>query len=449
MRRTLVGVVVVGLLVALAVPVSAGQSSSRGLRLIKTLHSLTGTHRWYVQTYDGHDVLGSYYAVHTNLAGQTTSVADGRKAVSGAIPAAARVTAAGAQANATAAGSVADLVVLPGHARLAWSVVDSAGIQTLVDATTGAVIKRTSIAQQDTGTGRVFDPNPSVTLRDETLTDHDDANFKGIQAAYKDVVLTNLDGSGYLNGDFANVSGGHGPAFSRDLSFDYNRSNGWFEQVMSYYGVTGAERYIQSLGFSDVNNESQDVRANVYGGDNSFYIPRLDKIIFGRGGVDDAEDAEVIWHEYGHAIQDAQVPGFGSSREAGSIGEGFGDYWATTMAEPVSDGFHLACVADWDSTSYTTKVPHCLRRVNLDITMDDRTGEVHHDGQIWSRALWDMNQTLGRIVTDTIVLEGQFSFTPDTSFKTAAEVIVATARALYGHGAQDVAQQAFEDRGIL
>jgi hypothetical protein len=43
-----------------------------------------------------------------------------------------------------------------------------------------------------------------------------------------------------------------------------------------------------------------------------------------------------------------------------------------------------------------------------------------------------MNQTLGRTVTDTIVLEGQFSFTPDTSFKTAAEVIVATARALYG-----------------
>jgi Zn-dependent metalloprotease len=119
------------------------------------------------------------------------------------------------------------------------------------------------------------------------------------------------------------------------------------------------------------------------------------------------------------------------------------------MAEPVSDGFHLACVADWDATSYTTKVPHCLRRVNLNLTTDDRTGEVHHDGQIWSRALWDMNQTLGRTETDTIVLEGQFSFTPDTSFKAAAEVIVATARALYGHAAQDVAQQAFEDRGIL
>jgi hypothetical protein len=359
------------------------------------------------------------------------------------------VTAAGAEAKATVPGSAADLVVLPGHARLAWSVVDGAGIETLVDATTGAVIRRTRIAQQDTGTGRVFDPNPSVTLRDETLTDHNDANFKAIQAAYKNVVLTNLDGSGFLNGDYANVTGGHGPAFSSDLTFDYNRSNGWFEQVMSYYDVTGAERYIQGLGFSDVNNESQDVRANVYGGDNSFYIPRLDRIVFGRGGVDDAEDAEVIWHEYGHAIQDAQVPGFGASEQAGSIGEGFGDYWATTMSEPVSNGFHLACVADWDSTSYTTKVPHCLRRVNLDIHVSDMNGEVHHDGQIWSRALWDMNQNLGRTETDTIVLEGQFSFTPDTSFADAATVLVSTAKTLYGKDAADVAQKAFEDRGIL
>ena len=44
--------------------------------------------------------------------------------------------------------------------------------------------------------------------------------------------------------------------------------------------------------------------------------------MFGKGGVDDAEDAEVIWHEYGHAIQDAQVPGFGAGHEAGVDGRG-------------------------------------------------------------------------------------------------------------------------------
>ena len=57
-------------------------------------------------------------------------------------------------------------------------------------------------------------------------------------------------------------------------------------------------------------------------------------IKLGKGGVDDAEDAEVILHEYGHAIQDSQqVPfGYGASLEAGSIGEGFADYWAVTVS---------------------------------------------------------------------------------------------------------------------
>src|SRR5438034_2885318 len=105
MRRALIGLTVVGLMLALAAPVSAGHSPFKGLRLIRTLHSLTGTHRWYVQTYGGHDVLGSYYAVHTDTAGNITSVADGREAVAGAIPAAARVTAAGAQTKATVPGS--------------------------------------------------------------------------------------------------------------------------------------------------------------------------------------------------------------------------------------------------------------------------------------------------------------------------------------------------------
>ncbi len=44
-------------------------------------------------------------------------------------------------------------------------------------------------------------------------------------------------------------------------------------------------------------------------------------LTFGTGGVDDAEDAGIIAHEYGHSIQDNQVPGFGSSAEGGAMGE--------------------------------------------------------------------------------------------------------------------------------
>src|ERR1035437_9079924 len=113
-----------------------------------------------------------------------------------------------------------------------------------------------------------------------------------------------------------------------------------------------------------------------------------------QGGVDDAEDAEAIVHEYGHAVQDAQVPGFGSSLEAGSIGEAFGDYLAVTVGlhEAKVNGWPVrtdpACVADWDSVSYTL-APHCLRTLSENKHYpEDLQGEVHADGEIWSQALW-------------------------------------------------------------
>ena len=118
-------------------------------------------------------------------------------------------------------------------------------------------------------------------------------------------------------------------------------------------------------------------------------------ITLGKGGVDDAEDAEVIVHEYGHAVHDAQVPGFGTSLDAGLDrrgvrrlprrhgrrwrGQQYG--WPVKTPEP--------CVADWDSVSYTSDRPalpapprHRPR------TWRTGSGEVHVDGEIWSaRAL--------------------------------------------------------------
>ena len=52
----------------------------------------------------------------------------------------------------------------------------------------------------------MFDPNPVVTLQDESLTDQNDADYAALQPAYQDVSLAQLDGSGFLIGDFANIA---------------------------------------------------------------------------------------------------------------------------------------------------------------------------------------------------------------------------------------------------
>jgi len=310
-----------------------------------------------------------------------------------------------------------------------------------------------------TGTGRVFLPNPVADLQDESLTDQKDADYPALQPAYHVVGLTHLDGSGFLRGDYANIVSETGnPAYSPTNTFLYNRSQDEFEQVMAYYWVTKSQEYIHSLGFGEwrppVNNESQDIRINQWGLDNSFETTHpKDELRFGKGGVDDAEDAEVILHEYGHAIHVSQNFGFGG--EGGAISEGFGDYWAVTVSDVVSKALDvperepLPCVADWDSTSYTSGPVHCLRRVDLNLHFPgDLNGEVHHDGQIWSRALWDIRQALGNRKADTIILQGSFDF-PGTTMPALATSTVQAAQRLYGNGAANAVRQAFVARGIL
>jgi zinc metalloprotease ZmpB len=311
-----------------------------------------------------------------------------------------------------------------------------------------------------TGTGTVFVPNPVQSLGDESLTDQKDADAAVPAAAYHEVTLTNLDGSGTLSGDYATVVSETGkPARSPTNTFRYTRHQDQFEQVMAYYWITEAQKYIHSLGFGEtrrpIDNRPQAVRINQWGLDNSFATDHpKNELRFGKGGVDDAEDAEVILHEYGHAIHFAQNFSF-ASEQAGAISEGFADYWAVTVADVVSRSLGvperepLPCVADWDSTSYTTAVPHCLRRVDTNLHFPaDLNGEVHHDGQIWSRALWDIRQALGNVKADTIILQGSFDF-PGTTMPDLANRTVAAAQQLFGNAAAAVVRTAFADRGIL
>jgi len=310
-----------------------------------------------------------------------------------------------------------------------------------------------------TGTALVFS-NPVQSLGDESLTDQNDSATAVPAGAYYRVTLTNLDGSGYLSGAYATVSSETGsPAYSPTNTFDYNRHQDEFEQVMAYFWITEAQKYVQSLGFGSqyrgIDDHPQAVRINQWGQDNSFETDHpKSEIRYGKGGVDDAEDAEVILHEYGHALHDAQNFSF-ASEQAGAISEGFADYWAVTVTDVVSQQLGiperepLPCVADWDSTSYTSAVPHCLRRIDgTKHYPQDLVGEVHADGEIWSRALWDIRKALGHVKADTIILQGSMDF-PGTTMPDLAQRTVDAAGALYGAKAVTAVKQAFVARGIL
>ena len=311
-----------------------------------------------------------------------------------------------------------------------------------------------------TGSAMVFVTNPVQSLGDESLTDQKDSDAAVPASAYYRVHLTNLDGSGFLRGDYATVTSETGnPAYSPTNAFDYTRHQDEFEQVMAYFWITEAQKYIHSLGFGvtrrPIDDVPQRVRIDQLGYDNSFTTDYpVDEIRYGKGGVDDAEDAEVILHEYGHAIHFSQGFAF-DSEQADAISEGFGDYWAVTVGDVVAKRLGvpnrepLACVADWDSTSYTSDVPHCLRRVDDDLRYPDALdGDVHDDGRIWSRALFDIRRALGHVQADTTILQAQFDFDGGT-MPALAQKTVDTAGALYGKAAANAVRSAFEARGIL
>jgi zinc metalloprotease ZmpB len=119
------------------------------------------------------------------------------------------------------------------------------------------------------GRALVFAPNPVQDLGNQDLSDQKDAANAVPHAAYHSVTLTDLDGSGFLRGKWATIVSETGnPAYSTTNTFLYDRHQDEFEQVMAYYWVTEAQRYIQSLAFRSggplrpINERPQHIRIN-------------------------------------------------------------------------------------------------------------------------------------------------------------------------------------------
>src|SRR5260370_3855245 len=146
--------------------------------------------------------------------------------------------------------------------------------------------------------------------------------------------------------------------------------------------------------------------------DNSWFSPHDSSLTFGLGGIDDAEDAEIILHELGHAIQDAICPGFGQSAEAAAMGEGFGDYFSASFFADKKAQHYRTSVGTWDGIKDTAHDPPCVRRGDENITYESfdhgENADVHDNGQIWSATLWDIRTAIQPEIDDRLILESHF-----------------------------------------
>ena len=345
----------------------------------------------------------------------------------------------------------AELGIDPRTNALAWQVsIPSArplaDLVVLIDATDRSVISSRDMLWKATASALIFDPNPIVTQGSyDGLSDRRDKDSDLLTSLRQPVTLERITSAkGCLSGVYADARLGKKaePVCRRGLDFtDLTRADNEFEAVMSYFHIDRTRAYVDSLGLSKaLRAKPQRVRANGITDDNSYYSSLTQAMTLGSGGVDDAEDADVIVHEYGHSLQDQAVKGFGRSIDAGSIGEGFGDYLAAATSALRTGGSPFdACIFDWDGISYSET--GCGRRADkaLTIKRGERRcfQEIHCLGEIWSSALLDLrvelgNDPAGLSVMDRVVLESNFMLSPGTSFKGAARALIAADQLLYG-----------------
>src|SRR5262249_48806712 len=184
--------------------------------------------------------------------------------------------------------------------------------------------------------------------------------------------------------------------------FNYSSVDDRFECVNIYYHIDTLQRYLQSIEITTAHNSV--IQCDPHDGTGvaapAFFSPLDGGLHFSDSGPcrpDRAEDGEVMVHEYGHAIQNDQVPGWGTMNpvtnrfETGAMGEGFGDALACIFFSDHGGGYHREVFEPWIFGDVGG-----LRRVDgTKVYPVDWQSEVHADGEIWSAALWNIFRTSG------------------------------------------------------
>jgi hypothetical protein len=335
--------------------------------------------------------------------------------------------------------------------RLAWKIVvhttkPQAEWKLYLDAHSGEVLTRTNVLKRAPARGRVFDPNPVAALNDTSLTDRSTIPAK----AYVDVDLPDVAPGALLDGPYVSTSITRNRVRSTTRKFLYDRGKRGFKEVMVYFHIDRAQRYLQKLGFTGVLDHGIKVNVAAERDDNSAYDPGKKTLGFGTGGVDDAEDAEIILHEYGHAIQDAQVPGWGEVAEAMAMGEGFGDYFAASFFAELKPAAMRPTIGNWDATFYSGDEPPALRRLDSNKKYPkDLTSDEHDNGEIWSASLWQLRNAVGRLVADRLVIAHHFLLNRRARFEDAANALLTVDKQLYESRHAETIREIFVARGIL
>lgn len=232
--------------------------------------------------------------------------------------------------------------------------------------------------------------------------------------------------------------------------FEYSRSHYGFEQVNAYYHITKAQKNLVNMGF-DLVDYKLEVDANALGGqDNSMFSTATNppRLFFGEGGVDDAEDADVILHEYYHAVSHSANGGTNIGTERRCLDEAIGDYFGCSYSYAI-DPFKWENVFTWDGHNQYFSGRAGDNPNNKTYPVSFTNGNIYSHTDLYVCALMEIYFSIGRFKTDQLVTESLYGYFSNMTFTDAALLIV-QADSAYNAGVNVPAiWRIFNDKGIL
>jgi len=309
--------------------------------------------------------------------------------------------------------------------------------------------------------GRVFIPDPCTRGKvryGEKFEDNNDQHAPIFDKLMDTVVLQDVtfDGDTFrLQGPYVEVVDiaprRLAPATSTDGTFFFDRDESGFEDVMVYYHIDSYQRYVQSLGFMNLQN--QPIRVDSHGlgfSDQSQFVPdgAASYIRFGDGGVDDAEDADVIIHEYAHALSYAASGNDKMSCERRGLDEGYADYFAASYSRDI-DEFDWQNIFNWDGHNPFHSGRMVVSHTRYPLATCSKIANVNAWGEIWASVLMRIRNEIGGEVADRIALEALYGNTNETTFIDAARLVLAADSVLYDGKHKEAIAFHFCNQGIL
>lgn len=231
-------------------------------------------------------------------------------------------------------------------------------------------------------------------------------------------------------------------------TFDFTRTYPEFEDFNAYYHINNYQDYIQLLGFTNLVNYPIRVDVHALGGqDQSSFGEFLNPptLSFGEGGVDDAEDADVIIHEYGHAISYSAAPNTNIGTQRQTLDEALGDYIAVSYSRDIMQ-FNWNWVFNWDGHNefWDGRIAYTNDEYPADLLND-----IYADADIWSTALIDIENAIGRYATHRILFESLYSYAANITMVDAAVLMVQADSTVFNGAYHGELCIAFAARGIL